>query len=198
MLKISTHDSATGEKPRNFLSWIGTPFARTQSKTIKELYEAGCRHFDFRLRKKGDEWICCHGIFETKRTFEDILSDISEGYMDITFEDDFSDNETPTKTNIYNLISKFFIHTNTTKQEFIDYIDYISEKYPNIKICTVNVKYPTWQMIRQDNQIPLKSKFLALDGSSWHTYLPIPWLWKKIYFNNPVFNEEYYTMVDFL
>lgn len=197
MQKIATHDSATGEKPRNFLSWISSPFAVTQSKTIKEQYEAGCRYFDFRLRKKENVWICCHGLFETEKTFEEILADIPDGYMDITFEDDFVDEPTG-KTNIYNFISKYLIHTETTKQEFIDYIDYIVEKYPHIKLCAVNVKYPTWEMIRCDNTVPIKAGFLGLNGSTWHTYLPIPWLWKKIYNDKPEFNEDYYLMVDFL
>ena len=48
MNKIATHDSATGEKGRGFLSFLVTPFAKTQSKTIKEQYDAGCRSFDIR------------------------------------------------------------------------------------------------------------------------------------------------------
>jgi hypothetical protein len=47
---IATHNSATGEKPANILSWFLIPFCRTQSKTIKEQYEAGCRLFDLRVR----------------------------------------------------------------------------------------------------------------------------------------------------
>ena len=56
MKKIATHDSATGEKGKGILSWLITPFAKTQSKTIKEQYESGCRMFDLRVRKKFGEW----------------------------------------------------------------------------------------------------------------------------------------------
>ena len=49
-MKIATHDSATGEKGKGLLSIIGTPFARTQSKTIKEQYDTGCRMFDIRVK----------------------------------------------------------------------------------------------------------------------------------------------------
>ena len=49
-MKIATHDSATGERGQGFLSWLVTPFAKTQSKTIKEQYEAGCRMFDIRIK----------------------------------------------------------------------------------------------------------------------------------------------------
>ena len=56
MRKIATHDSATGEKSKGFLSWIGTPFARTQRKTLREQYEAGCRMFDIRVKLVDGEW----------------------------------------------------------------------------------------------------------------------------------------------
>ena len=73
MLKIATHDSATGEKGQGFLSWLITPFAKTQSKTIKEQYDVGCRMFDIRVKLINNEWYCAHGIWRTKRTAEDIL-----------------------------------------------------------------------------------------------------------------------------
>ena len=62
MNKIATHDSATGEKGKGFLSFLVTPFAKTQSKTIKEQYDAGCRSFDIRVREDKDGIIrCAHG-----------------------------------------------------------------------------------------------------------------------------------------
>ena len=51
-VKIATLDSATGEKVRGFLSFLVTPFAKTQSKTIKEQYDTGCRSFDIRVKKR--------------------------------------------------------------------------------------------------------------------------------------------------
>ena len=49
--KIATHDSATGERSKNFLHALGKPFAQTQNKTIKEQYEVGVRYFDLRIDK---------------------------------------------------------------------------------------------------------------------------------------------------
>jgi len=40
-MKIATHDSATGEKGKGFLSFLVSPFAKTQSKSIQEQYDAG-------------------------------------------------------------------------------------------------------------------------------------------------------------
>lgn len=200
-LKIATHDSTTGECGYGILSWIGTPFARTQSKTIKEQIEAGCRLFDIRIRKTKRGWVCCHGIWESKKTLDEILSEINkvEGnvYCDITFEDDFSDDKV-TETTIYTLLGKYFIHTDTTKKEFEEKIEDIINTYSHIKFCQINVKFPEWKCIRRPNSVPCRSAFKALNGSTWHTFIPIPWLWKKIYFNTPTFSTDYYTYVDFL
>ena len=40
--------------------------------------------------------------------------------------------------------------------------------------------------------------FLPLDGRSWHTYLPIPWLWDRLYNRPHTFNSDKFTFVDFL
>ena len=199
--KIATHDSVTGERGYGIVSWLGTPFSRTQSKTIKEQIEAGCRLFDIRIRKTKRGWVCCHGIWESKKSLDEILGEINnvdgDVYCDITFEDDFLDNPVKEIT-IYTLLGKYFIHTNTTQREFNDKIEEIINKYSHIKFCQINVKFPTWKCIKRPNKVPCKSIFKVLDGTTWHTYLPIPWLWKKIYYNKPVFTKDYYTYVDFL
>ena len=40
--------------------------------------------------------------------------------------------------------------------------------------------------------------FLRLDGRSWPTYIPIPWLWDRIYMRPHKFNKDKFTFVDFL
>ena len=55
-----------------------------------------------------------------------------------------------------------------------------------------------YDMLKVDLSIKTVQGFLPLDGRSWHTYLPIPWLFKKIYNDTPTFNNEYYTYVDLL
>ena len=78
MNKIATHDSATGEKGKGFLSFLVSPFAKTQSKSIQEQYDAGCRSFDIRVRE--DElgvYRCAHGLWMSKRNATEILSEIN-------------------------------------------------------------------------------------------------------------------------
>lgn len=190
MVKIATHDSSTGERPANFLSWLGIPFARTQSKTIAEQIEAGVRMFDLRIKKYKGEYRSGHGIFTTKRTFESILEQINEipggAYATITYEGKL-----------------------TTEAEINDFkrtVAYFMNKYTNIIYGQVVVKYTDndlkvdWLVV--DNGDPRfarsRNHFKALNGRNWQSYIPIPWLWKKIYYPVPNFNDVIYTYVDFL
>lgn len=187
-MKIATHDSATGEQGRGFLSWLITPFAKTQSKTIRKQYEAGCRMFDIRVKIK-DVWRCAYGLWVTKRSADDILKEINSFvepcYVTITYEGNAD--------NVY---------------RFTEFIKYLQTRYTNIKYGGIVVKYGKkanlfkviYDYIQPyPNNYPANKRgFLPLDGSSWHIILPIPWLWKKIYYNKPKFNNDYYLYVDFL
>lgn len=189
MVKIATHDSATGEKGKGLLSIIGTPFARTQSKTIKEQYDAGCRMFDIRVKLIKGEWRCAHGLWKSKRTALDILKEINsfEGkcYVTLTYEG-----------------------TSKRKKEFIEFVRFIKSKLTNICWGTISIKYGEDAHLFKvkydyvssaEKGFPGgKQGFLPLNGSTWHILLPIPWLWKKIYNDNPEFNEKHYIYVDFL
>lgn len=188
MYKIATHDSATGEKGSDILSLLVTPFAMTQSKTISEQYDCGCRMFDIRVRRSrhNNEWICAHGLWESKKTVDDILTYLNEKgdtYVTITYE-------------------------GRKSNDFIDFINTTTERYKDIvfggaaykfsegdKGCKNKYNYVTQY---PKNWPPCRSEFKKLDGRSWHTYLPLPWLWKKLYYNKPAFNEDTYIYVDFL
>ena len=189
MMKIATHDSATGEKPINILSWLLIPFARTQSKTVKQQYDAGCRMFDIRIRKYKGQYHLAHGLYITKKSLSDLLHEINNFkescYVCLTYEGKFESQE----------------HLENFKIDILC----LQEKYTHINWGPVAVKYTNNDTIVDwANIIPSKTwcraeqGFLPLDGKHWQTYIPIPWLWKKIYFNKPVFNEEYFTFVDFL
>lgn len=176
-MKISTHNSVTGEAGHGILSWLVTPFSRCQSKTIVEQYKAGCRYYDIRVKYTKRGWICAHGLWESKKELPDILNHI----------DSFGD--------------CFVMLTYEGKpiEGFLDMVDAeIVNYYNKITFTSINAKKPTWKCLRIYNNEPLQGAFKSLDGSSWHTYIPIPWLWKRIYYNKPEFNDEYFKMVDFL
>lgn len=189
MLKIATHDSATGERGQGFLSWLITPFAKTQSKTIKEQYDAGCRMFDIRVKLIDNKWYCAHGLWVSKRNAEDILEEINnfkeQCYVTVTYEGN-----------------------NDNLFEYTTFVDRIRNKFTNIiwggigikygkDANLLNVKFDYIQPYPLDWPVTRRG-FIPLDGSSWHIIFPIPWLWKKIYYNKPVFFNNIYTFVDFL
>lgn len=191
MLKIGTHDSATGEHG-NWWSWLFYPFAKTQSKTIKEQYEAGCRLFDIRIRKVLGEWRCAHGPWVTVRTansiFEEMNNFADRCSVSITYEGGYKDTEL-----------------------FLAYVAKIKSIYKHLKYGGIAIKKgknskgvgttydyllkadPNWI----DASIGPRG-FIPLDGSSWHTYIPIPWIWDRLISRPHKFNEEKYTYVDFL
>lgn len=189
MLKIGTHDSATGEKPANLISWLLIPFARTQRKTIKEQYEAGCRMFDIRINKYKDEWHCAHGLFFTERTAEDIFKELN------SFED-----------SIYVCITyEGKLKNDKEKKDFLDKINILKNTYSHINYGPVAVKYTNddlivdWEnLLPADNWYKNEQAFLPLNGHTWHIILPIPKLWWFIYNRKPKFNNEYFKFVDFL
>ena len=75
----------------------------------------------------------------------------------------------------------------------------LKARYTNLLIPTyIAHKHPKWTIYHVYNEIPCRQGFLPLDGHSWHTYIPIPWLWSKLYNNHPIFDDNSFTLVDFL
>lgn len=190
MLKIATHNSATGEKPLNLLSWLMIPFCRTQSKTIREQYNAGCRMFDLRIREYKDTWYMAHGLFLTKKNFLEILAELESFdepcYILVTYEGKLSFREE---------IEGFRDYIKSLQQDCQKTIwGPVCVKYTDndLKVDWITVLPPTTLFPQS------KQAFLPLNGKTWHTYLPIPWLWKQFYFKKVTFNHEYYQFVDFL
>ena len=191
MNKIATHDSATGERGHGFLSWLVTPFAKTQSKTIAEQYAAGCRSFDIRVRpargrRKG--YVCAHGLWESEWSAVDILGMIDR-FPDrcqvcLTYEgtseniEDFRQFATELRKNFQWII---------WGSACCKYAKYAGVKVDYVSVLPADVGYSGGVQ-----------GFLPLAGRSWHTYLPIPWLWDRIYKRPHKFNEERFTFVDFL
>lgn len=188
MKLIATHDSVTGEGSTGILSFLLAPFAKTQNKTLKEQYDCGCRMFDIRVRYKDGKFICAHGLWECAKTAKEILSELD------SFED-------------YKNVVLTYEGNNKFQKEFEDFAYEAERLFPNINFCEVSIKYGKgssifkvkYDVIRGNyNGIKCKQGFKPLDGRSWHILLPIPKLWKKIYYDKPEFNDEYFLFVDFL
>ena len=190
MLKKATHDSATGEKSY-WLSIPLIPFARTQSKTIKKQFEAGCTMFDLRTKFAFGEWRAAHGLWFSKRSMESILEEINEYAKD-----------KPKSIVVF----MTYEGRNHCVLDFKEKVLEWKEKFQNIGWGVVCTKY-TDNTIVVNYGVVMESEpnlpggtqaFLPLDGKRWQTLIPIPWLWKQFYFKHVEFNEETYQFVDFL
>lgn len=185
MLKIATHNSCTGEKGKGLLSFLVTPFARCQGKKIYEQFRAGCRLFDIRATVCRDgQYRPAHGLWTCRRTIPEILAE-----LDMLAA---TDAEHPT------YITMTYEHVNNYQAGFISEVKGWMGKFPHIHFVEIAVKKPTWTVLKGFETVPSKSDFIALNRKHWQMWLPIPWLWKKIYFPTPSFNEDEFTYVDFL
>lgn len=179
MQKIATHNSATGNKSYSWTS-LFTIFSKCQNKTLVEQYNVGVRYFDIRVKKTKRGWVCAHGLWESKKPTFDLLKELN----DIINDD---------------VCYITLMYEGTTTFETMEELKKMVESTcPKLTIVYIGEKKPKWKQMKTYKNVKVVSKFKGLDFSTWHTYLPIPFLWKKIYFDNVEFNEEYFTMVDFI
>ena len=180
-MQLGSHNSVTGYKGKGIVSKLVTIFSRCQSKKLDEQYLAGVRLFDIRVKldSKTNKYIGAHGLWKCNLTLEDILDIINN----ISTEQSKSD-------------VMITLEKGEVTNEFINYINDLKVNYKFIDIVSINQKKPQWQYIVVFKRIKLHQCYVNLDGSTWHTYIPIPWLWNKIYNFNTV--EDAYNVYDFI
>ena len=179
MKKIATHNSATGEEGSGLLSWLVTPFSKCQSKTLVEQYKAGVRYFDIRVRQKARGFVCAHGLWESKKLVLTLLGELDrrateDCYISLTYEGDTSED------------------IMTALKQAVDSL------CPRLKVVYVAKKRPQWTVLEQYKAVAVEQCYKVLDFSTWHTLLPLPRLWQKVYYRDVEFNEETFKMVDFI
>lgn len=178
-MKIGTHNSATGEKGRGLLSWLVTPFAKCQSKTIREQYNAGCRMFDIRVKWVEGRLHCAHGLWVSERLAYSILDEIDklgDCIVVLTYEGSLNSYQ---------------------EKNFIESVMLMKATFPNIIWREVCVK-KCWKCIIPSDTKERNTKDFATKDKNWlFCLVPIPWLW-KVFGRRVKFDNETYKMVDFL
>jgi hypothetical protein len=203
-MKIATHNSGTGYPAFKWYHKLLIPFSKTQSKNISSQLRNKCTYFDIRIKEQHKKdsvvfWNICHGLWRSKTTLSGVLSDISI-YLSLNLKN-------VKHEDIYIMITYEGKSLPIEEEDFINQIkkqiDTINSFYPStiyakIILTEVNIKKPKWRNIYRNPDAPSYIQgYKNLDGSSWHTYLPIPWLWNKIYGDHN-FNDDVYKFVDFL
>lgn len=200
-LLIATHDSCTGEATPWYLWWT-LPFARTQSKTLGEQYDAGCRYFDIRVREHNGIWQVAHGLWHSSKSLFDMLYELTEHI-------EHWKNHNRTNTDGHRVYISLTYEGKVCMGMALGMLrEYIERMYFDIDITYIAVKYGKrskgvkckYDYLWRNPSInpPTRQGFLPLDGRSWHTYLPLPWLWDRLYKRPHEFNDKEYTFVDFL
>lgn len=188
MLKIATHDSATGEKSKNWLHALGKVFAQTQAKTIREQYEVGVRYFDLRVDR---DLVLCHGLWKANKDLSDILIEMRKyvtetTYVTVTIERGYSDEEIDS---IANRIRKVLnLYGGVVK------LVYIARKKPYWSIIK---EYRKVACVSNYLSVPSPREYLTLAHDDWRRYIPIPRILKKITPKKD-FRDDCFTMVDFI
>lgn len=183
---IGTHNSATGEHSKNIWSSLVTIFSRTQTKTLVQQYKAGCRLFDLRIRfDELNKPYFCHGLWKSNKDVYEALRELNSAndtcYVGITYEGKPK-----------NIMGEY------TEEAFATWAENLFLTYRNLKPAYISIKKPVWKDLYSNPEIRFKQGFKSLDGTSWHTLIPIPWLWDVLLSRPHKFNTEYYTLVDFL
>ena len=187
-MKIATHDSATGERSKNLLHSLGKVFAQTQTKTIREQYEARVRYFDLRVDR---DLVLCHGLWKCKKDLADILIEMKRyvtetTYVTVTIERGYSDEET---ASIANRVRKVLnLYGGMVK------LVYIARKKPEWEVLN---EYTSVPVVKCYLSVPSPKEYLTLAYDDWRRYIPIPRILKKITPKRE-FNEDCFTMVDFI
>ncbi len=186
-MKIATHNSCTGEKGKGLLSWLVTPFSKCQSKTLEEQFHAGCRMFDIRVKFSKDDgievrhgaWLCSltfdqvlYKLFTLKRAYNETI------YLRIMYEGNIEDEYT----------DGYFVRLMQSFSKGFVLVD-IFNKHPYRRI---------WSNPNADVAYTEAFVGLPVKWGRWEWLLPIPWLWKKLRYNTPVFDDYTYKVVDFL
>lgn len=161
--KLSSHNSATGEKPYNIWAKLFSCVAKCQNKSIFEQYVQGVNLFDIRVRynKKGI-LRCCHGLAVYDITLRDICMlfahKAERPMIMVTYEGELS---------------------RESEGMFIDDVKQIVTLYPYVNLGYISVKKPEWHTIFAPfDQPSYVSNYTKIVG--WKALLPFPRLWQWI------------------
>ena len=180
---FGTHNSGTGEPSKCLCYWFLTPFAKCQKDSIINQVKKGARFLDLRVRNIDDNYLFCHGLWVSKSNLKNTLTKVDNYLIGI------------------NDSCKVLITYEGKLQElfaevFRKDIEKLMNNYSKLELVQVCVKKPVWKVLKSYLDVSFKQGFKALDFTSWHTLIPIPWFWDKV-LGKPADTENEYTLVDF-
>lgn len=155
---LGAHNVLTAETPKTFIDYFGMPFAKCQSKSIKELLDLNVRCFDIRIRfDKNNLPYACHGLFKVNFNWEDlaILNEYDDIYIRLILETSKED----------------------SKQEynFIRFVKSVKKLFPNLKLIELRRKFDWKRIVTPDCEEPKIIQYvssMAKDVRWYEKYIP--------------------------
>lgn len=162
-----SHNSGTGERSFKWWHKLLVPFARCQSKSLKEQWKAGVRYFDLRYAWVDGKWRLAHGLWTGRMTLDEslkVLVECSEGsqqhcHVSITQERGFFDEFCFTAKAAVNRANAVSAGTAVLEE--------------------VAIKNPGWKVLYKNSKRKLVQNFYVIKG--WKVLIPIPWFWDKVW-----------------
>lgn len=195
---LGTHNSATGEMPSDLLSFLGSPIAQCQKRTILSQCAAGVRLFDLRVKpyhhatrynlyyplESIGNCTLGHGACDYMITLEEALEHIN----------DFGKENDREMYVLITLEGKL----NVPLAKFLSDVKTLVKKYPQVTLLEINVKRPTWiQLYRNKNcKITYTKDYPLIKG--WKALLPFPRFWNKFIQYRPQIKQAVYSLRDFI
>lgn len=186
MAFFGTHNSVTGEKGYGFKNLFRF-FRQTQKYTIIEQAKKGVRYFDIKVRKTTRGWVCANGSWETKKTFQEIIREISYNtiyenvYLSITYEG--------------------CLPKELTEKDFLRFIKKNIKKYDNLTLYSVSEKYKRSKRKLGKNPIWTRGGLTLIENYTQFSFIkpfpPIPYFWKKENPEEIPSNDKTIIIVDF-
>ena len=180
-----THNSASGEPSNGWFSRMIKPFVCTQTKSIIEQFNCGCRFFDLHIGIRNGIPYFSHGLWSSTtpvyKTLHELnvlaSNDPSITFVKVTYEG-----------TVYELDS----------EKFVKEVQDLFSMLPHLELVEVAAKKPGFLTLYLNTQVPcFVCDYPALNSSKWD-YFAIP-KWRNLFYERKYeFNNDCFVIVDFL
>lgn len=195
---LGTHNSATGEKPINFVSLVGAPIGQCQSKTIAKQLEAGVRLFD--LRVKPYRYSTNYSMYYPLEKIEDCTMGHGVCDYNITLKECVEKIDTYCKNNngIAYVLVTLEGELTESKDKFMEDVKKFFNNHNYIVLLEINVKKPEWAQLWRNNKsdVTYTKDYPLIKG--WKAILPFPRLWSLFIEHRPSVKNNVYSLRDFV
>lgn len=163
---LGSHNSFSYLKPEKWWMRIFNPWAKCQSKTLKEQYEAGVRVFDIRVRWKDNKFFLVHNLMTYKYDPLTLIQDLKK-FSDIKVRVCLDMRKEPS--------------TKELEEKILgEFEEFVKKFQPNVIDCIV---FWNWKHLGSPSKYIWIDKYGSVTSGLWRYLPPKVWAW---FYNNTV------------